>query len=219
MPECRWRSKITSFMGNSKKNKKPTNILTIRQGKYLGLMAPCQVSGYITSVYETAVCLHVMRQVCLYFFRWTEWRKNNRRNPYCCTWCASCWSISAGASRSRPTPWTWSTADSGSLRAQRGNRERELELFHSCVRILTWSDVTSHLHAHTGTLVCCKHSVTIWLPNLLRFSALQLHLHTYGTTTFLVVYYLIICPIYFWPPYLAAHINGSSCVWPDRHRA
>lgn len=31
----------------------------------------------------------------------------------------------------------------------------------------------------------------------------------------LVVYYLIIWPIYFWPPYSAVLINGSSCGWPD----
>lgn len=47
--------------------KKPS-ILSIRQGKYLGLLDVSQVSGYITCVYQTAVCFNLMDQFVLYFF-------------------------------------------------------------------------------------------------------------------------------------------------------
>lgn len=78
MPEFHWGSKIQiaehlhHLWATQKKTKKTnTNILIIRQGKYLGLLAVGQVSDYITRVYQTAVCLNVVDQ-CVCTFLWIE---------------------------------------------------------------------------------------------------------------------------------------------------
>lgn len=144
----------------------------------------------------------------------------------------SCWNISVGASLSRSTPCTWSTRDSGSLWTQR-KKKQEHEYpavpmspvtFHWLVNrkrvwdIFIWRGPTWP-HTCMPTLALLS-TVNILLQSdcqIFAFSSLQLNLEPSYLMAIMspVVYYLIIWPIYFWPPYSAAHINGSSCGWPD----
>lgn len=130
----------------------------------------------------------------------------------------SCWNISVGASLSRSTPWTWSTGGSGSLRTQRKKKQEHEYPAVSMFSTFHWRGLTWP-HTCMPTLVLLS-AVNILLQSdcqIFAFSSLQLNLEPSYLMAIMspVVYYLIIWPIYFWPPYSAAHINGSSCGWPD----
>lgn len=143
----------------------------------------------------------------------------------------SCWNISVGASLSRSTPWTWSTGGSGSLRTQRKKKyEHEypavsmFSTFHWRVNrkrvwgIFIWRGLTwPHTCMPTLALLSAVNILLQSDRQIFAFSSLQLNLEPSYLMAIMspAVYYLIIWPIYFWPPYSAAHINGSSCGWPD----